>query len=95
MRTVTPKETKGVKVGQKVYVPELDLFGEVTEISNDVKGWIQQIKVVNSDGKVTFHEVSGLAVEAILIVDKVVASEVFKVVWNWIKNLFKKKDKRK
>jgi rRNA processing protein Gar1 len=79
------------KVGQKVYLPDLDCFGEVVEIHDRVKSWITKIKVTNADGSTSFLEVSNLAVEALVIINDVVASEAFKTLWTWLKNLFKKK----
>lgn len=79
------------KVGQKVYIPDIDCFGEVIEIHNRVQSWVSKVKITNADGSTTIKEVGDLAIEAIVIVEDVIASEAFKTLWTWLKNLFKKK----
>lgn len=95
MKKVTPKPTKGVKVGQKVFVPELGIFAEVAEISDDVKGWITKVKRVKDDGTVEFLEVTSLVVHAVQILEKVYESGIIKRAWIWFTNFFRKKHKRK
>lgn len=85
------KATKGVKIGDRVYLPDLNVYGEVLEISNDVRGWIEKIKITNADGSVTIKEVSELTVEAVILVERIVTSELFKSVWKWIRNIFRRK----
>lgn len=77
--------------GQKVYVPELGVFGEILEISNGVGGVITKIRIANADGTFSEKEVSELVVHAVVVVKDVIASEVFKVIANWVKSWFKRK----
>lgn len=81
------KPSGKAKVGQKVYIPELDLYGEVVEIHNDVSNLITQVKVKGKDGY-SFVEVTSLVVQAVQIVEKVGSSNVFKAVVNFFQNLF-------
>lgn len=77
--------------GQKVYIPKLGVFGEVLEISNGVGGLITKIRIANADGTFSEKEVSELVVHAVVVVKDVVASDMFKVIANWVKSWFKRK----
>jgi hypothetical protein len=79
-----------VFIGQPVKVPDLGIIGEVYELSVDVKNLITKVKVYASDGKIDIFEVSSLVVIALEITTRVVRYKF----WNWLVNLFKKKNKK-
>ena len=85
-----------VKKGDKVRITTGEFagyVGEVIEFVKDGQNWIKTIKVIREDGKVELVEVQFAAVELFVLVDKIVKSNIFKRFANWIKNLFKKKNK--
>jgi ribosomal protein L24 len=83
-----------LKVGDEVKITEGDLagmIGEVVEFFHRGKNWVKKIKVVREDGKVEFIEVTGLAIEAVKIIEDLTNTSIFKKFAKWVKNLFKKK----
>jgi hypothetical protein len=78
-----------MKIGQKVYIPELDIYGEVVEVSDKVRGLITKIKVAGKDGY-EFKEVANLTVEAVIVLRDIVASDVFRAFGAWVSKLFRK-----
>lgn len=78
------------RLGQQVIVPDLGLVGEVVEIALNVENLVLKVKVATADG-FKIVPVEDLLIEAIVIVKKVRFSEVFKLLWVAIKNIFKKK----
>ena len=72
------------KLGDRVYIPDLGIYGEVSQLSDRWRGLIVQIKHVGADGKVTFHEVADLTVQAVKVITATVKSNVFKRLWRWI-----------
>jgi hypothetical protein len=81
------------KVGQKVFLPDLNCFGEIVELHNRVKAWVAKVKITNADGSTSIQEVADLTVQAVVILNDVVASDAFKTLFTWLKSLFKKKNK--
>jgi len=89
--SVTPK------VGDKVLVTRADgtqYLAEIIEIHADIKDWILKVKKVDDDGQTTVEEVAGLVVDAVIIVQNIVLSDVFRAISQWVKNLFRKKNKK-
>jgi hypothetical protein len=75
------------KIGMQVFLPELEVYGEVYEISQEIKNLITKVKLIKADGKIEIHEVADLVVEAVTVLSKIAKSKFVK----WFKNLFKKK----
>jgi hypothetical protein len=86
-----PDPKGSAKIGQKVYVPSLNLVGEVQAISDKVKNLITHIKIAREDGEFDIKEVQDLVVEAIVIVRDVIFSDIWKVIGAWVKGIFKRK----
>lgn len=86
----TVKPRGKARVGQKVYIPSQDLYGEVVELHGDISNLITKVKVKKKDG-FDFIETTTLVVEAVQIVQKIATSNVFKMVLNFFKGLFGKK----
>lgn len=80
-----------VSIGDKVYIPELGVIAEVSELHKDVKNYITKVKLVKEDGTVEIIEVANLVVEGVILLRKIVFSEVVKAAWSWFSNLFRKK----
>ena len=88
--------TVPVKVGDKVLVTRADgsqYLAEVIEFSSDIRGWITKVKKVNADGSTSIEEVAELTVEAVMILQDIVLSDIFKTVMQWLRNVFRKKPK--
>lgn len=82
------------KVGDTVVVTKKDgtqYIGIIVEMHTRIKNWITKVKKVNDDGTTTVEEVSELVVDAIIIVKDIVISDLFKVIAQWFRNLFRKK----
>lgn len=79
------------KIGDKVYMPSLKVFGEILEIADGVNGIITKVRIANADGTFTDIEVRQLVVDAVVVVRNIMASDIFKVIANWVKGWFKKK----
>lgn len=80
-------------IGDKVLVTGpngLQYMAEVVELHGDIKGLITKVKRAKEDGSYTVEEVSGLVVDAVVVLRKVVLSDVAKAAWSWIRGLFKK-----
>lgn len=99
MKTQIQKRVKSArvtpKVGQKVLVTAADgtqYLAEVIELHGKIKNLITKVKVVREDGKVEIQEVADLVVEAVIVLKDIVLSQVFKAAWQWVKNLFSKKE---
>jgi hypothetical protein len=84
------------KIGDKVLVTRADgtqYLAEVLEIHADIKDWILKVKKVDDDGITSVQEVSNLVVDAVIIVQNIILSDVFRAFSQWVKNLFRKKPK--
>lgn len=79
-----------IKIGQQVYVPSLGVYGEVVSMFTGIKNLIKEIKVKGGDGEYTIIEVSELVVKAVVILDELVQTNIFKRLWSWVSNLFRK-----
>lgn len=91
-----PHTTNTPKVGDKVKISSGEfagMIGEVVEVSEDVKNLITKIKLIKEDNKIQYIETKEVILEAWDLVEKIAKSSIFKKVWNWIKNIFKKKKK--
>jgi ribosomal protein L24 len=91
-----PHTTNPPKVGDKVKISSGEfagMIGEVVEVSEDVKNLITKIKLIKEDNKIQYIETKAVILEAWDLVEKIAKSNLFKKVWNWIKNIFKKKKK--
>lgn len=89
-------ETKP-KVGDKVLVTKQDgtqYIGEIVKMHERIKNWIVEVQKVDDDGKVTIEEVGNLVVDAVIIVRDVVVSDIWKVIGQWFRNIFRKKDQK-
>jgi hypothetical protein len=88
MRKPTTPNPKGPtpKLGMKVFVPDLGTYGEVYEISEEIKNLITKVKLIKADGKVEIAEVADLVVEAVTVLSKIAKSKFIK----WLKGFFKK-----
>lgn len=85
------KKGINIQIGQRVYVPELDLYGEVVSLYQGIHNLIKEIKVMGADGKYTIIEVSDFVVKAVVILDELVQTNIFKRFWSWVTDLFRKK----
>jgi ribosomal protein L24 len=91
-----PHTTNPPEIGDKVKISSGEfagMVGEVVEISEDVKNLITKIKIINLDNKIQYIETKEVVLEVWDLVEKVIKSNLFKKVWSWIKNIFKKKKK--
>lgn len=57
-----------VKIGDNVKVPDLDIIGEVIEISNEVPGLITRVR----DSRGNVHEVMNLVVVALGLASRII-----------------------
>ena len=84
------------KIGDKVLVTREDgtqYIAEIIEISKDISGWVTKVKKVNADGTTSIEEVAELTVEAVMILQEIVFSDIFKTIAQWFRNIFRKKQK--
>jgi len=82
-------------IGMQVYLPHLNnLQGEVIEIHNDIKNLITKVKVIHQDGRLEVLEVTDIVVTAVKIIEKIIKTNIFKIIGDWFKKIFSKKKKR-
>ena len=80
-----------LKPGKKVVVPSLSASVlEIVEIYERGNDTIVKLQAYNADGTVTIYEAIQGVHEISLFIDKLTASQVWKVISKWVMSWFKK-----
>lgn len=82
-----------MKKGDKVIIQETGVIGEVVELHEQADKLVAKIKIAGSDGKYTFEEVEAVALEVVLLVRQIRISQLWGLISQAFKNIFKPKQK--
>jgi len=81
--------TAGIRKGDKVQIPTLgEIVYDVDAIVKEGETTFIKLKHIGEDGKVTFTEVIEGSMQINLFIEKLTASKIVRLIFNWLKSKF-------